>query len=805
MVFRPWTSIRSKILTLMTGLILACALMFLLVFLPLAKGHLSEMTGRTNQQIMELLSRNMGLWFQDRLTEVVLYSRHPGVFQKDRDSIREWMASELEKRQDPILLMIRAWKDGSYTTSLKSDAGDLSFRDYFPKVMAGQSLISEALISNSTGRPIIVAAAPIYQNSQVEGFVGEAVDLESLYSFMQSHLIIPELGEIMVLDAAGRVIAHPKTALVFQENLLKPSSYVSEEMASAGSRVLSEEKGSLVVRRVSGEESLLLYQKVPNTPGFKIVLLVSLLESEIFMGSLQESLVFISSVLILLGLGLVWLLANRISKPIVRLKDVFDRAAAGDLGVQAPDDSLDEIGKAGRSFNIMMRTIRNLTFYDAVTGLPNRAYFDDALRKLMTQETTRLQKAAVAVIALDKFKNINDAHGSAVGDRVLKEMGQRILGAAGDNSFVARGSSAEYNVFIGNLPNRRAAITQMSTILMEISKPFNIQSETLFLTASAGLTFYPQDSRDPEDTLINASIAKSSAKKSGGNTLKLFNESMRQSLSAQMHIEALLHRALEHKELSLQYQPQVDAITRRLVGMEALLRWNNKELGSVPPAVFIPLAEETGLIITIGDWVLRQACRQNKQWLDEGLPVVPVAVNVSAWQFDQGDFLDKVEAVLEETGLPRHLLELEITESVAMGQVEDKIRKLHAISESGIRISIDDFGTGYSSLNYLKQFPVHTLKIDQSFVREVPSDRDSMAIVETVITMGRNFKMEIIAEGVENLAQYDFIKEGGCHKIQGFFISRPLDPEGMREILRLDEPLVSEAALRMSLPGSTDA
>lgn len=525
-----------------------------------------------------------------------------------------------------------------------------------------------------------------------------------------------------------------------------------------------------------------------NSLRFRLILLALILAGATLLAEtalLTAHMGFLTASLPLLVLGLTTgiFLAVRLDRSLREMRALFDKAAQGDLSVRAKEESEDEFGGLGRRFNLMMKTLHNLTYYDTVTGLPNRAYFDDALRRLTNQETTRVQKGAVAIIALDKFKNINDAHGSAVGDKILREMGRRLQNSAGDQSFVARGASAEFLIFLGNILHRRQAMSQLNTILLEVCRPLTVGPETLFLSASAGLAFFPQDAREPEELVINASIAKSAAKKTGGNCLKLYNETMRQSLSSQLHIEALLHRALEQGELSLMYQPQVEAESKKLVGMEALLRWHNPELGEVPPGVFIPLAEESGLILTIGEWVLRQACRQNRQWLDKGLSVVPVAVNVSAWQFDQADFLEKVEAILDETGLPRDLLELEITESVAMGQVEDKIRRLQLLADSGIKISIDDFGTGYSSLNYLKQFPIHTLKIDQSFVREVPYDRDSMAIVETVITMGRNFNMQLIAEGVETSDQYDFIRSGGCHKVQGYFISRPLDVPTMENYI----------------------
>ncbi len=786
MLLKPLTSIRSKILAVMGGLVLVCALIFSLVFVPLTRNHLVGVLKQTNHRVLQLLNSHVSLWFEQRHQEVESYGRNPIILRGTPQEITDFLKLEAENKINPLLLLFRANALGDYSTNEKPHAGNLLHRDYFSQVMAGSKIISDPLISNSTGRPILVVAGPLREGTKIVGVMGESIDLQSFYNFFQLKISNSEFKQVMIADKSGRVLVHSRPSAVFTDSILSPSSNIPRDFASKSQEILQKDEGIFETLESDHQSALVFYQTIPQTGGLKLILQIPLDQTQIFLDNLQTSLTVLSILIVALGLLFVWILAHRVSKPLQVLREVFDKAASGDLSVQAPELSTDEIGQASRSFNVMMKTIRNLTYYDAVTGLPNRAYFDDALRRLVTQETTSQQKGAVGIIALDKFKNINDAHGSTVGDRVLKEMGQRILLSAGDQSFVARGSSAEYHVFFGNLLNRRNAISQMSGILMEISKPFNVQTETLFLTASAGLCFYPLDSKEPEDLLINASIAKSAAKKAGGNTLKLFNETMRQSLSAQMHIEALLHRALEHKELTLVYQPQVDALTRKLVGMEALLRWNNKELGNVPPAVFIPLAEESGLIVAIGDWVLQQACQQNKIWLDMGLPIVPVAVNVSAWQFDQNDFLDKVEAVIEDSGLPREYLELEITESVAMGQVEDKIRRLQTLADSGIRISIDDFGTGYSSLNYLKQFPVHTLKIDQSFVREVPQDRDSMAIVETVITMGRNFKMEIIAEGVETQAQFDFIQQGGCHKIQGFFISRPLNPEQMEKILRGD-------------------
>lgn len=428
--------------------------------------------------------------------------------------------------------------------------------------------------------------------------------------------------------------------------------------------------------------------------------------------------------------------------------------------------------------------IHHMALHDTLTGLPNRALFSQHLHEVLEQARESGQKLAVFFLDLDRFKILNDTLGHARGDKLLKAVATRLSRCAGETGVVARMSGDEFVMLIPNFEEPAEIEAIAEQVLARLEKPYKIHDYELHATASIGIALFPQDGDDSQVLIKNAETALFRVKDKGSNHYSLYAPAMNMKGIERLQLENGLRHALEREEFVLYYQPRINMQSGQIIGMEALLRWNHPELGLVPPGAFIPIAEETGLIVPIGDWVLRTALHQNKAWQDAGYPMMTVAVNLSPRQFLRQGLVESIAKELRETGLHPSFLELEITESLTMHDVEYTIRTLDELSKMGVQISIDDFGTGYSSLNYLKHFPVSTLKIDQSFVRELIGDPYNAAIVTTVIHLAQSLQMKVIAEGVETEEQFVYLRDHRCDEMQGFLFSRPIPADQYEELLR---------------------
>lgn len=419
-------------------------------------------------------------------------------------------------------------------------------------------------------------------------------------------------------------------------------------------------------------------------------------------------------------------------------------------------------------------TIKHMAYYDPLTNLPNRALFNDRLTLALAHARRNKQLLAVMFLDIDRFKIINDTLGHAMGDRLLQNVAHRLSVCLRENDTVARFGGDEFTFILSEITRIEDMAKIADNILEVIRQPFKTGSHEFYITASIGITLFPDDGDDVETLLKNADNAMYRAKEKGRNNYQLYTPAMNTLTFKRMAMENNLRRALKNNQFVVHYQPQVNIATGRIVGMEALVRWYQPERGLVSPEEFIPLAEDTGLIIPIGECVLRTACTQNKAWQEAGLPPVRVAVNLSARQFRQKNLVETVAQVLEETGLDPHWLELDVTESSAMQDIDLTIKMMRELREMGVQISIDDFGTGYSSLNYIKGFPVNTLKIDRSFVRDIITDPKNSAIVKTIIVLAHSLKLTVIAEGVETGEQLAFLEKHQCDLMQGYLFSKPV-------------------------------
>ncbi len=509
-----------------------------------------------------------------------------------------------------------------------------------------------------------------------------------------------------------------------------------------------------------------------------------------------------------LALALLYIiLRHLLLAPLKKLGHAAREVGEGNLSIELGIHRSDEIGALATAFEEMGCSLRSsheeiahLAYHDSLTGLPNRRMFTEFLENAVAHARRHSETLGLLFIDIDDFKHVNDSLGHQVGDDLLREVAERLVEALRDTDCVSRNVSEERGSAIARIggdefiillpsidkPLNAAAVADR--LLLGLSDKFSCGDKDLGIKASIGITTYPQDAVSAAELIKTADIAMYHAKEQGKNNYQFYKDTMNVALIERLEMESALRKAIEREEFVLHYQPQVNANTGEIFGVEALVRWQSEDGGMVSPGQFIPLAEETGLIVPIGEWVLREACRQNTVWQQGGLPPVTVSVNISARQFAAERFEETVMRTLSDTGLEPHLLDIELTETSLMECPRSAVETLTALKSAGIQISMDDFGTGYSSLGALKRLPIDCLKIDQSFVRDIATDRDDAAIVSTIIAMSRSLGLRVIAEGVEWPEQLAFLRRKDCDLFQGYLFSRPVPADEVSALLALPPP-----------------
>ena len=431
--------------------------------------------------------------------------------------------------------------------------------------------------------------------------------------------------------------------------------------------------------------------------------------------------------------------------------------------------------------------LRYQAYHDALTGLPNRLLYAEHLELALPQAARRNAMCGILMLDLDRFKFVNDTYGHEFGDKLLITVAERLRECVRKEDTLTRMGGDEFTLLLPLVDDITNIANVAEKILASFTKPIAIDGQELFVTPSIGISLFPNDGTDPETLLKNADAAMYRAKEGGRNTYRFFTADMNAEAQRRMALENDLRRAAERGELAMYYQPKFAATGEQLVGAEALIRWKHPERGFVSPSEFIPLAEENGLILPIGEWLLNEVCRQIRQWRDVGLTPPPIAVNLSARQFQRQNLPELIGRALADAGLAADAIELELTESAIMSNAESNIEMLVMLKRMGLKIAIDDFGTGYSSLSYLKRFPVDTLKIDTSFVRDIATDNNSAELVRGVIGMAHGLRLNVVAEGVETREQLDYLSRNDCDVIQGFYFSKPLPADDFASMMRTDQ------------------
>lgn len=509
------------------------------------------------------------------------------------------------------------------------------------------------------------------------------------------------------------------------------------------------------------------------------------------------TLAIVIAVITALGLTLMLLgrLNRTISQPLTNLAQLTRHVSLWqDYSLRAEIESNDEIGELARGFNEMLEQIQlrdtelgaelnqrkqaehklnQLAYYDNVTHLPNRHYFKERLEQVIANVKRFDEICGLMFIDLDDFKIVNDTLGHHIGDEMLKEVANRLNHTLRTGDIVCRIGGDEFAVILENIHGPEQAEMVAAKIIHALNAPILLEGKEVFISASIGICMCPDHAADISDLLRNADTAMYRAKEHGKNCYRFYQPEMEGKALKRFTLENSLRRAIESDELVLHYQPQININTNRIIGFEALLRWQHPEMGVIPPTDFIPIAEESGLITPIGEWALRTACKQGKIW-QAAAPKLMMSVNLSGRQLRQADIVECILRILVETGMSPDLLDIELTESMLMDNTMETIHKTERLRAAGIHISIDDFGTGYSSMSYLKRFPISNLKIDRSFIQDIPGDLDDVAITRAIIALGNSLKINLIAEGVETQEQLEFLRSNFCTQAQGFLFSQPL-------------------------------
>lgn len=541
-------------------------------------------------------------------------------------------------------------------------------------------------------------------------------------------------------------------------------------------------------------DSLDILRPIDNSAGQRVGSLFIRLDLTVLHHSMVRSFgaILIAAVLaLLLAYAIMAWLRRIIIRPLTRLKNLMHAVSEEkDYSVRSDDSGKDEIGYLAAGFNQMLEKIdahdnrlRKIAHYDNVTGLPNRHYFNQRLEDAINLATEQSEHVGVLFIDLDNFKVVNDTLGHNIGDQLLKSVSERISDTLRGNDCVCRIGGDEFAVILQEIPDHGTAAVVAGKILNEMVQPMLLNDSEIYIGASIGISLYPDDASDINSLLRCADVAMYYAKGKGKNNYQLFQQDMEGKALKRLALESAMRKAIEHKEFVLHYQPQVDLPTGKVIAVEALIRWPREDLGIVGPSDFIPVAEESGLILPIGDWVLRTACKQAKAWLDAGTPL-RVAVNLSGRQFADDRVVSNILAIAREFELPPDLLELEITESMLMDSKEASVDKLEQLKRAGFMLSVDDFGTGYSSMSYLKRFPIHALKIDKSFVQELPGNQDDVAITKAIVSMANSLGLEVVAEGVETSEQMEFLRENGCNISQGFYFGKAVPASQIESLMK---------------------
>jgi len=730
--------------------------------------ELNEHTLNQYQDITESRAGEVGKELEGIVNQVNMISHSNVVQTMDIPTIKTFLVSLTDDSN--LKSMTISDKYGKAWTTYGLEI-DISQQEQFKAIFTNHK---EWIISNPfhspyffEDTPIITISHRINVNNQTVGLLNAVVTTEFMNNITDS-IQFDTLSFAWIVDSNGKIVSHPDTTITIDDNYSRIIKHTDL------TNPFELKKGFFTYKDMNDVNMIAVYSTIPNTSGWKLIISVETRNAYSQITSVMNYIDY--ALLISLFILIVFTLyyAASLSRPIQRLRHVFEKAEQGDFNVRADEKVNNEIGLAGASFNHMLQEIRNLTFIDPVTQLSNyRSYLSESSLLLKSNPN---RSYYVVVISIDDFKKINSLGGYGFGNETLMKFSKIIQAQLKESEIIARYFGDEI-ILLLNEDSLETLRERISNLLNVCQRPFTIMDLDIHLSITCGIAFH--NSQDVIETSIhNSTIAKLKAKKMGGNIAIFYGDGINQEIKLEQDIENALYHAIERNELYLVYQPILNLKNNQISGFEALLRWNHPEYHLQPINTIIKIAENSGQMQTIGYWVMQEACIQLNR-LNKKFPELSIAFNVSVLQFNDPNFIMNLENVVISTNVNRQNLILEITESSAMDNVDEKLADLKRIKEIGVGISIDDFGTGYSSLAYLSLFPIDHLKIDRNFISKMTTDNSAMLLVRSMITLAKSLHLEVIAEGVENLEELNLLRGLGCDKIQGYLISKP---KRMRDI-----------------------
>ena len=682
----------------------------------------------------------------------------------------------------------------------------LSYIDATRNIAVGVSGV-QSLINSITPNYTIEIGSPLMNNTtdEVIGYIISTLCISYFEEFLSS-IQIAKSGYGLLLNSDGVIIYHPDSSFIgtsfnsdMRSNIVE--SYNKGSVSESGTFEHSENDKNIVYG----------YSVIPELDW---LLLVRQNVSEIRSSTnfMIFLLIFICMVLLIIIIIYANTLTKKFTTPIIALRDAMRTASDGNLTVTTNIKSKNELGELSKNFNKMLHIIKTnyedlasmheellsneeqlrsnydhiefLAYHDILTNLPNKLSFLDYVNAVFVSSSGSNKIHSIYFVDLDNFKNINDTLGHDYGDMLLVKTAQILSSIIGENGMLARAGGDEFLIFKEDIESKESAISFASKIIDSFRIPIDLDGEIVYISMSIGISVYPENGLAPNSLIKNADIAMYKSKDTGKNKFTLFDTKMEEELNRNTLILEVLRNAIDNNEIFIQYQPLIDVKEKNVIGFEALMRIKNSKLGHISPSEFIPIAEESGLIVELSTWLLREACRFNKQLIDKGITPCSVSVNISSVQINRPGFIHLLSAILEETQLPPQYLDLEITESTLVSCIMNTTMLLTNLQRLGVNVSLDDFGTGYSSLNYLTKMPINTLKIDKSFIDNICVNNKDSQIAESIIQLAHSLNIKVVAEGVEQEDQLSLLKEKNCDIIQGYIFSAPLYPEALVDIIQ---------------------
>lgn len=744
----------------------------------LIKNSAIELTKSQDQLISQLIDKEIDLLAplaSDYNVLALLYD------QKNKyriDTVNDIIIKYAETKPNMLGIFLNNIDGISLATNNTSEVGmNLSDRNYHNKTISEEvPVISETLISRFQGLQIFVATHPVFSPSTGEllGYVGGAIRSDSMaVNLKDMKLNGSDSSYAYLVDENGNIIYHPDSKQIGHPAENPEIHDIMIEMQN------DRQPSPAIVKYSENNQEMISACSLIDKTKWMLVIVGNMDEFEAPIRLLTTTIIIFIVLITIIASIIGYFLARQIANPVIKsleskneqLTELYEEISVSEDKLLQQVDELNE----------HRATILEMAFHDSLTNLANRTLFIEQLNTLILKSEHSPGKFAVAFLDLDNFKRVNDTLGHSIGNDLLIETAKRLASVIRTNDYLARLSGDEFSIILSDLDDIDEITQFLEKVMEQFTRPFSVKNKTIIMSVSIGISRYPKDSTTVDELLKNSDTAMYKAKEMGKNTYRFFTESMKSELLRKTELERLLRKAIDNGELTLNYQPQFSVDTGKLRGLEALLRWNSSELGQVNPLEFIPIAEETGLIVPIGAWVLKTACMMCKKIITQYNTPIIISVNISAVQIKHPRFYEKVMDCINSSGIDPANLDLEITESVFIGNDHNPYSVLWQLRKAGIGLAMDDFGTGYSSLRYLRLLPISLLKIDKSFVQETGHNSETDSLTEAIISMAQKLNIKTLAEGVETKEQLDYLAKSGCDYLQGYYLSVPLDESKILE------------------------